>query len=71
MIIPIQNMDGEWYNVFYTLLDDSRPAPLERLFRSIFVKDMMFFKNDIETVMETMNRRGLNIIVYKIEEKKD
>jgi hypothetical protein len=67
MIIQIQTMSGKWYNVFYTVLDSTRPAPLERVFKSVFVKDMMFFEEDIETTIDTMNRRGLNITIIKIE----
>jgi hypothetical protein len=61
-------MNNKFYDVYYSLKDETRHAPLERVFRDCFVKDLFHYDEDLEKTRLSLKARDLNINIYEIKE---
>jgi hypothetical protein len=60
--------NNKFYDIFYSLKDENKIAPLERVFRDSFVKDLLYYEYDLNLVKESLNVRPFNLNVYSIVE---
>lgn len=60
-------VNGRIYDVYFNLQDEKKLAPLERIFRDTFVKDLYYYNDDLDRTKISMNARSiLNINIYSI-----
>lgn len=55
------------YEIYYTLINESKIAPLERIFEFIFKRSLELSDGSLEKTKQLINNQNLNILIKDIK----